>query len=276
MKLILSAPATIANVGGGFDTFALAINLRNEIIIEESSNFSIIEKGIKIEGEDLFLKSFKMMMRKYGLDLNYKIEKKTMIPPKKGLGSSAASVVLGIAAAMAINGSLSRKRIFEIASETEGHPDNAAACVYGGFTVSGRFENNYVARSLSPIFPYLTIVIPPFSTSTHEARKVLPKIVSLEDAVFNVQHVAMVVANLGKKMKREFFEDKLHQERRLSLYPELKEFFERIKSKTNDPVFICGSGSALAVAGIHFLDVPSGWEVLHKSASKRGLTVRRL
>ncbi len=275
MKLAISAPATIANVGSGFDTFALAINLRNEIIIEESSNLSIVEKGIKIDGEDLFLKSFKMMMEKYNLDLNYKIEKKTLIPPKKGLGSSAASIVLGITAAMAINGTLSRKKIFEIASEMEGHPDNASACVYGGFTVSGNF-GNYMTVSLSPIFSSMTIIIPPFSTSTHEARRALPQMVSLEDAVFNVQHVAMVVANLGKKMKKEFFDDKLHQERRLSIYPELKRFFEKIRSQTKDPVFICGSGSALAVAGIHHLDVPDGWEVLHKSTSKRGIIIRHL
>ncbi|BBJ28162.1 homoserine kinase [Athalassotoga saccharophila] len=275
MKFVISAPATIANVGSGFDTFAMAINLRNEVIVEESSGLSIIEKGIKVEGEDLFLKSFEMMMRKYNLDMNYRIEKKTLIPPKKGLGSSAASIVLGIATAMSINGTLSRKRIFEIASEMEGHPDNAAACVYGGFTVSGHFEN-YMARSLSPIFTHLTIIIPPFSTSTHEARKVLPKMISLEDAVFNIQRVAMVVANAGKKMEKEFFEDKLHQEQRLSLYPELKDFFEKIRSKTNDPVFICGSGSALAVSGVHHLEVPSGWEVLQKSTSKRGLIVRHL
>lgn len=274
MKLFLSAPATVANLGSGFDTFALAINMRNEVEIEEAKEFSVVENGIQVEGEDLFLTSFKMMMEKSGLGLNYKIIKHTSIPPQKGLGSSAASIVLGIAAAMKIIRRFSKQRLFEITSELEGHPDNAAACVYGGFTVSGYFDGKYKTISLPPLFSKLTIVIPPFCTSTHEARKILPKNIPIEDAVFNIQRVAMIVANSNGKITQEFFEDKIHQRARLSLHPELMSFFEETKRKIKAPIFLCGSGTAIAIAGVQTLQVPKGWSLVHESTSTKGITFR--
>ncbi len=90
MKLLVSVPASIANLGSGFDTFGLAIDLRNEVEIEYDKQLLLIEEGLKFEGEDLFLKTFKELMESYGIDWGYKIKKISMIPPQKGLGSSAA------------------------------------------------------------------------------------------------------------------------------------------------------------------------------------------
>ncbi len=275
MKLLVSVPASIANLGSGFDTFGLAIDLRNEVEIEYAQELSVTEEGVKIEGEDLFLKTFKEVMESNGIDWGYKIKKISMIPPKKGLGSSAASIILGIAAALEINKKFSRQKIFEMATQIEGHPDNVAAAVFGGFTVSAHLKTGYNAVSMEPMCKEITILIPPFSTSTHEARKILPQTVPLEDAVFNLQRAAMVLANLrDKRMLQEFFEDKLHQDLRLSLHPELKAFFEKTKSKVEDPIFLCGSGTAIAIMGTHEIEVPHGWEVLHKKTSIEGIIVR--
>lgn len=277
MKLIISAPASIANLGSGFDTFGLAINLRNEIEIESSNEFSITEEGLHVEGEDLFEKVFKDVLEKEKMDLRYKIKKRTMIPPQKGLGSSAAAIIMGLAAGMELASAFSRQKIFEIASEIEGHSDNVAASVFGGFTASALFPSGYKCAILAPMCTELTIVIPPFSTSTPEARKVLPKAVSLEDAVFNLQRAVMVVANLKDKMMlKEFFEDKLHQDVRLALHPELKSFFEKTKAKVKDPIFLCGSGTAIGVMGNHRLKVPNGWQILHKTTSTEGIIVRHV
>ncbi len=277
MKLLVSVPASIANLGSGFDTFGLAIDLRNEVEIEDAKEFSLIEEGVKFEGEDLFLKTFKDVMASKGLDWKYKMKKISMIPTQKGLGSSAASIVLGIASAMEISKSFSRQKIFEMATQIEGHPDNVAASVFGGFTVSAHLKGGYSAVSMQPMWREITIVIPPFSTSTHEARKILPKMVPLEDAVFNLQRATMVLANYrDRRMLQEFFEDKLHQDLRLSIHPELKTFFEKTKSKIEDPIFLCGSGTAVAVAGTHEIKVPQGWQVIHKKTSIEGIIVRYL
>jgi len=277
MKLLVSVPASIANLGSGFDTFGLAIDLRNEVEIEYDTELSIIEKGIKVEGEDLFFKTFKEVMESNGIDWRYKIKKISMIPPQKGLGSSAASIILGIATAMEINRNFSRQKIFEMATKIEGHPDNVAASVFGGFTVSAHLKSGYSAVSMEPMCREITIVIPPFSTSTKEARKILPKMVPLEDAVFNLQRATMVLANYrDRRMLQEFFEDKLHQDLRLSLHPELKAFFEETKSKVEDPIFLCGSGTAIAIMGPHDITVPQGWQLLHKKTSIEGIIVRYL
>ena len=224
----VTVPATTANIGPGFDTLGLALNLYNEFTFEK------IEKGLIIEGcseiynnkENLVYSSFVVTAEKLGKKVNgLKISMDAKIPVSRGLGSSSACIVGGVYGANAFYaGRLTKDEIFKIAVMIEGHPDNISPCVYGGLTASMvEKERPYaVGYNINSELKFCAL-IPDFETSTNEARKILPKMIDFKDAVFNVSRVAVLLKALetgDMDMINIALKDRLHQSYRSNLIHE--------------------------------------------------------
>ena len=172
------------------------------------------------------------------------------IPMSRGLGSSAAAIVAGLTAANEIVGKpFPKKEILKFATEIEGHPDNVAPAIYGGFTISTVDRLHVQTFSFLPkIRLKLIVAVPDFPLSTRIARQVLPKSVSMKDAVFNIGRASMLVAALmqGKeKFLETAFDDALHQPYRTKLVPGMQEVFQAAKKAGALGVCLSGAGPCL-------------------------------
>ena len=259
----LAAPATSANVGPGFDTAALALGLHLHVDAQEADTFSIQAEGRNaevcgvLEG-NLIVEVYREVMTRAGkpvipLDLQLRNE----IPLGMGCGSSAAARVAGVTLAVYF-GQLGwdRKRIFEEAARLEGHPDNAAACVLGGFAVSGAKDGAgeggpAVATNFIPPEGWSAVLaIPSQPLATTASRAVLPETYERRAAVSNLQCVALLTAGFARgdeELVRAGMHDWLHQPYRAeacSLLPVLADL------RTEDGVLgvtLSGAGPAILV-----------------------------
>ena len=249
----VTVPASTANIGPGFDTLGLALNLYNEYIFEE------IDKGLIIEGcpdvfnnkNNLVYKSFVITAKKLGEKVKgLKISMNTHIPISRGLGSSSACIVGGVYGANYLyNGGLSKDELFEIAVMIEGHPDNIAPCVYGGLTASIVEKNKpYTMHyNINDKLKFCAL-IPDFETSTKEARKLLPATINFCDAVFNISRVSFLLKALeigDINMIGISLKDKLHQMYRATLIHECDDVSEICIVNGSSAIFISGSGPTL-------------------------------
>jgi homoserine kinase len=230
VRVHVRVPATSANLGPGFDALGLALALYNEVVAEESDRVSVKLEG---EGADRLARDAGNVVAR-GVKLAYEaagrpfkgcaLECVNRIPTSRGLGSSAAAWVGGLAAGNALLGSpLSRERLLMLAAQAEGHPDNVAAAVFGGLTVSCGSADQVTAVTL-PVPAILTwvVLVPEVTSATAEARALLPRSVPREDAVFNVQRVALLLAGLQAALPAALtiaLDDRLHQPYRLKLFP---------------------------------------------------------
>lgn len=249
----ITVPASTANIGPGFDTLGLALNMYNVYEFEE------IEEGLLIEGcsdkyknennlvYTSFLKTADIIGRRVkGL----RISKKTDIPVSRGLGSSSACIVGGVFGANALlKGNLSKDDLFKIAVSIEGHPDNIAPTVYGGLTASIVEDGTpYIMKyNISEKLKFCAL-IPDFETSTCEARKLLPEDVSFKDAVFNVSRTAVLLKALEEgnlKVINVALKDRLHHKYRKTLIHECDEVKKICEEHNSTALFISGSGSTL-------------------------------
>ncbi len=230
MRVRVRVPATSANLGPGFDVLALALCLYNEVVFEEADRVSLTIDG---EGagslargpDNVVVRAARMAYEAAGKPFRgAAIHCGNRIPPARGLGSSAAAWVGGLVAANASLGSpLDREAVLALACRAEGHPDNVAAALLGGLTVSCAVEGKVAAVSLQvPAEITWVVLVPEAQSSTSEARAVLPVTVSRADAVFNLQRMGLLLAALGAG-KPELIglgmEDRLHQPQRLPLFP---------------------------------------------------------
>jgi homoserine kinase len=230
VRVHVRVPATSANLGPGFDALGLALALHNEVVAEEADRVSVKLQG---EGADRLARDGGNVVAR-GVKLAYKaagrpfrgcaLECVNRIPTSRGLGSSAAAWVGGLAAGNALLGSpLSRERLLGLAAQAEGHPDNVAAAVFGGLTVSCGTSDGVTAVTL-PVPASITwvVLVPEVTSATAEARALLPRSVPREDAVFNVQRVALLLAGLQTALPAALtiaLDDRLHQPYRLKLFP---------------------------------------------------------
>ena len=219
--LEIIVPATTANIGPGFDTLGLALNLYNKFYITE------IENGLEITGCDddyknennLIYTSMQYFYNKVKPDkipTGVKIDICTNIPLGRGLGSSATCIIAGVIAANILSDSnLSKKEILNIATEIEGHPDNIAPALFGNMIVS-LYENNEVYYNVLDIPDELIFcaIIPDFELSTSLARSVLPSEIPHKDGVYNISRVSLLISSLINKnfdLIKIACHDKLHQ-----------------------------------------------------------------
>ena len=172
------------------------------------------------------------------------------IPLSRGLGSSATAIVAGLTAANAlIDSPFSRDDLLQLATDIEGHPDNVAPAIYGGFTVNTVTDGHVECFSFLPrIFLRLVVMVPDFYLSTKSARQVLPSEVPMKDAVFNISHAAMMVAALARGSEKHLenaFADALHQNYRAPLIPGMFDVFAAAKKAGAYGAALSGAGPCL-------------------------------
>jgi homoserine kinase len=232
MRVRVRVPATSANLGPGFDALGLALALYNEVTIAESDSHALV---VSIEGEgsgrldtggdNVVARGARMAFEVAGRPFRgAAIHCVNRIPLSRGLGSSAAAWVGGLAGANALLGDpIDRQGLVAIAARAEGHPDNVAAAVLGGLTVSCADGSAVAAVSLRvPPGLRFVVLVPELESATREARAVLPNEVSRADAVFNVQRVSLLLAALASgriDLLSTAMHDRLHQPYRLRLFP---------------------------------------------------------
>jgi homoserine kinase len=255
--------ASSANLGPGFDSIGLALGLYDETIVETTDSGLVVEVDGEGAGE-LALDSGHLVVRAVERGLQaagvsaagLKVRCRNAVPHSRGLGSSAAAVVGGLAAvnglvAQAGSTPLSQDELIQLASEFEGHPDNAAASVLGGAVVSWTDRSgdapsySAVPLRLHPdirLFP----AIPEQRSSTAEARVLLPTHVSHDDARFNLSRAALLVVALTERpdLLMAATEDVLHQPQRASAMPVSAEYL-RLLRRCNVAAVLSGAGPAV-------------------------------
>jgi homoserine kinase len=238
--MIVRLPASTSNLGPGFDCFGLALKLyltvRANTMPAGSEQCRVTTTGAK-ENEtlprnatNLIYRAMSVAARREGADLPpVQLVVQNEIPLASGLGSSAAAIVAGIKlAGLITERELSDQVIQKYASEFEGHPDNVAAALYGGFSASCISNNGNVvsARFEWPAQIRVLVVSPHSQLPTHVARAALPRTVTRIDAVHNLQRTALFTAALAQQRYDLFWEamrDRLHQPQREALVPGLAE-----------------------------------------------------
>jgi len=257
--LRVRVPASSANLGPGFDSFALALPLLAEFELRPARTWSVTVdgdgQGIPQDDENLFVVSARAAAKAAGRELVAQhVTQRSAIPIARGLGSSAAAIVGGVVAANTLMGEpFDRRTLLRIASEVEGHADNVAAALYGAFTVALPDEGGPVATRL--VFPRtwrVCLLIPGRPLSTEQARAVLPAQVSRADAVFNVAHGAVLIAAVMRAdgaLLALAMVDRLHQAARTALVPALGEIISAAREAGAFGAALSGAGpSVLAVA----------------------------
>lgn len=228
----ISVPATSANLGPGFDTLGLALNIRNEVVIKPAKFHSVSLKGEgsnnpKLKDNNMFISTFNDFHQNLSNSKQqFRFEFQNSIPLSRGLGSSSAVIISAIASAYAIEGiELHNKKLLNLALSYESHPDNITPAVMGGFTVSSIHENEvYFIRKDIPNTLKAVVVIPNRAISTNLSRKTLPYKYSKEDAIFNISHSSLLTAAFMSedyRMLKKASKDRFHQYYRMKQMPEL-------------------------------------------------------
>ena len=260
-RRLVRVPASSANLGPGYDCLAAALSLHLELEVEETGEFAVESSvdGVALDHSNLCVRAFEKLHPADGLTFRITSE----IPLAAGLGSSAAAIVAGLTAA---------DHMYELAAdiyphavEIEGHPDNVAAALFGGFVVctpSGaqRFDP---APGLEGV-----IAIPPGEVPTHEARAALPSTVPMADAVHNVAHASLLVLGLAKddfSLIGAGLADRLHQDQRAHLYPRSMELLRQAEELGAVGATISGAGPTV-LFWCHWQQTGGVFEALQQAA----------
>jgi homoserine kinase len=236
-RRLVRVPASSANLGPGFDAFAAALALHVELEVLETGHFGVETKlDIARDRRNLCVRGFARLHPPD--DFTFRI--RSQVPLAGGLGSSAAAYVAGLSAAA---------HLFELdedllahATELEGHPDNAAAALLGGFVIVTGGE---VARFEPPDGLEAVIVVPRSAVRTAVARRALPESVPLADASANVARGAMLTLGLARgdlSLVGRGLQDRLHQPYRAHLFPESMRLLERAEEFGAIGASISGAG----------------------------------
>ena len=256
----IRVPGTSANCGPGFDCLGVSCTIYNELELTllKEPTLEIQAEGegadsIPTDARNLAWRSIQLLLRRVKADEEYRgaiIRMKNGVPLSRGLGSSAAAIVGALKAANVLVGNpFDRRGLLQIATEIEGHPDNVAPAIYGGFTISLVHEGVPESFAFLPKLPLkLVIAVPDFHLSTKAARNALPEAVPMKDAVFNVGRAALLVAALAKgniPFLRHAFDDALHQPYRAKLIPGMYDVFEAARNAGALGVALSGAGPCI-------------------------------
>jgi len=269
--IAVEIPATSANLGAGYDCMAVALEIVDRIEVE-----CLARPGagveIAVEGEgagelpedrsNAFVVALERGLAEVRGDgageLGWRIRMRNRIPLARGLGSSAAATVGGLLAGAALAGeSLGVERALALATELEGHPDNAAAALLGGFTVAAHGDPPTAIRFEIPRDLRTVLFIPDLRLTTREMRGALPEYVPLVDAVANLQRVALGVAALATGSAeglRHLTVDRLHEPYRAVVFPQLPALVAAARDAGALGACLSGAGSTV----IAFADSLSG------------------
>jgi len=287
MRLRVTTPATVANLGPGFDALALALEMRNDFALdtEELPSVSVQGEGAQELPEDssnLVMRAMRALAASAGLELPAcALACRNEVLVGRGLGSSATAIVGGLVLADRMLGTaLGRARILRLAVDLESHADNVAACLLGGLTIAFEGWDGWTAERVEPHAALRPVLCIPASDriSTEEARRALPRDVPLSDAVANAARSALVVLALTERpgLLAEALEDRLHQSYRLAHMPTTGRAFEEQRA-AGMPVCVAGSGPSLVVfetAGRPARAPTSGdWRIVRVPVARRGATL---
>ena len=251
----IKVPATSANMGPGFDCVGVALELYNELWVEEtdggidisSADGRDIPKGEK----NLIYTTIKGFYDREGLKLpGVKIVQKDSIPMTRGLGSSAACIVGGLLAANAMSGrNYTVDRLALMAAELEGHPDNSNPALMGSMVVSAMHDGE-MSRIKINVPENLTfgVLIPNFALSTAESRSVLPKEYTRAQAVFNSSRTGLLIAAMmtgNLEALRVAVDDEIHQPYRKKLIRNYDDIFEKARENGSLAEYLSGAGPTL-------------------------------
>jgi homoserine kinase len=250
-RRLVRVPASSANLGPGYDVLAAAVSLFLELEVEERGEFSLDPGGLEVStGRDnLIVRAFESLHPADGIAFRLRSE----VPLARGLGSSAAAIVAGLFAADHLfELALSKEEMLARATEIEGHPDNVAAAIYGGFVICGEDEDGApsAARFDPPGGLEGIAVIPAEGVSTERAREAIPAEVSLADAVANVSAASRLVLGLQRAdlaLVAAGLADRLHQPHRRQLYPRSMELVDGARSMGALGATISGAGPTVLV-----------------------------
>ncbi|AZV47222.1 homoserine kinase [Nautilia sp. PV-1] len=230
--MVITVPATSANLGSGFDTLGLALNLRNEIEITKSEYTNIEIYGENAEylrtlKRNYFVEIFSDHYKNLtGKEDSFRFKFNNKIPLSRGLGSSSAVIIAAITAAYEMAQVPYKKdRIINLALQYEPHPDNITPAALGGFCVAKLRKNRvYFLKKFIPTYLRAVVVIPNRTISTQKSRNALKSHYSLKDIVTNISSSSMITAAFFSEkfeILRNVVEDKIHQENRMKAVPEL-------------------------------------------------------
>jgi homoserine kinase len=291
MRVRVKVPATSANLGPGFDCFGLALDLCNEVTVDTDAEPDVTWEGegadeLPTEGSDMVSRAIALTIERHpgGKPLpSFALHGVNRIPLERGLGSSSAAAVAGAAAAFALT--VGRRdpidrdpvlaAILGVATEIDGHPDNAASAVHGGFTITG----GGVTQRLDP-HPSLepVVLVPEERLPTSDARRALPDPVPRADAVFNIGHAALTAIAITERpdLLRSSLRDRLHEEARATMMPASAALLNELRSR-RVPACLSGAGPSILAFegdGEEVGDVPDGWRILRPGLRSSGVEVR--
>lgn len=253
----IQIPATSANMGPGFDSIGIAVQLYNHIWVEEQASGLTIEVKRKQEipvptdETNLIYQTMQYFYDQKGLKMpGVHIIQEDYIPMVRGLGSSAACIVGGLFAANELAGRpCGRDELAQMAAQLEGHPDNSNPAIFGSMVVGALNEKEMKHVRLElPEDLIFAIMVPDFPVSTEKARGVLPDTYSRADVVFNASRAALLIASMMTGKYENFnmaMEDRVHQPYRSSLIPGMDEIFARAKEFGAAASYLSGAGSTL-------------------------------
>jgi homoserine kinase len=253
-------PASSANLGPGFDVMGAALDLHLEVDVVETGQFAVhTDLRIARDRRNLIVRGFQTLAPPDAFEFTIRSD----IPLSGGLGTSAAALVAGLVAA---------DSIFELgadllghAAELEGHPDNVAAALFGGFVLC---VDGHAERFEPPADLECLLVVPGQAVRTHKAREALPSRIPMSDAIFNVAHASLLVLGLARgdlDLVSRGLGDRLHQPRRAHLYPRSWELVQEARGLGALGATISGAGPTVLV----WCDVTSTgavWQQLEERA----------
>lgn len=273
-KVQVTVPASTANLGSGFDALGLALGLYDEVEVETAESGLAIEvtgEGagqVPLDEHHLLVRA----IRSVGdVPDGLIVRCRNVIPHSRGLGSSAAAVVAGVAAGYALTGRRLDERALQLAAEFEGHADNAAASLYGGLVLAWGEKDRYRALRLEPHADLRAIVlIPAEESSTKQTRGLLPAHVPHADAAFGVGRAALAVQAVTDRpeLLLPATEDRLHQDYREPAWPATMRVVRELRA--------AGLAATVSGAGPTVFALVAGGQSVPVEVDASGFAVREL
>lgn len=254
--ICVRVPATSANMGAGFDTLGIALNLYSRLEVEETeSGLEIITinntGSVQSDKTNLVYRAMEKVFEKTGYTPSgLRIKQKSRIPMTRGLGSSSACIIGGMLAANVMSGrKLTYPEILDMATEMEGHPDNVGPAMYGGFCISASDNGKTMVKSIKLKHGLkFAVMIPSFFVATKKSRGVLPELIHFRDAASNISSASIFQAAMASgdyELLKFGVRDKIHQPFRKGYIDGFDDIFKKTYEAGSLATYLSGSGPTI-------------------------------